>query len=164
MIVPAGRMERMPEPLAVRLRGAGVLTSLVGLCILLLVACGSGGARPQAQPSPGDSVFRGGDFDQLPRYPRSEMLNQPTKKDAVVAETFSVSNTNAQQVLQYYGDHLVGWTATVPVESIGPDAYRGAWTKGGRELLVSGSRAPTLSQNQPVVQYSLELGPIRPVP
>ncbi len=112
----------------------------------------------------GGSVFRGGDFDQLPRYPRSETLNQPTKQAAVVAETFSVSNTTPQQVLQYYADHLVGWTATEPVQSIGPDAYRGAWTKGTRELLVSGSRAPTLSQDQPVIQYSLELGPVRPVP
>ncbi len=154
----------MPEPQATRLRRAAVLTALIGLGALLLVACGSGGGRPQAQPSPGDSVFRGGDFDQLPRYPGSGTLNQPTKKADVVAETFSVSNTTAQQVLQYYGDHLVGWTATEPVQSIGPDAYRGAWTKGSRELLVSGSRAPTLSQNQPVVQYSLELGPIRPVP
>ncbi len=154
----------MPDPHAKRRRSEGALSVLVGLGALLLVACGSGGGGPQAQPAPGDTVFRGGDFDQLPRYPGSGNLNQPTKKADVVAETFSVSNTTPQQVLQYYTDHLVGWTATEPVQSIGPDAYRGAWTKGRRELLVSGSRAPTLSQNQPVVQYSLELGPTRPVP
>ncbi len=83
---------------AKRRLGADVLTVLVGLCALLLVACGSGGGGPQAQPAPGDAVFRGGDFDQLPRYPGSGTLNQPTKKADVVAETFSVSNTTPQQI------------------------------------------------------------------
>lgn len=154
----------MFERQATRLHRVGVLRTLVGLCVMLLVSCGSGGGRLQAQPSPGDSVFRGGDFDQLPRYPGSDTLNQPTKKADVVVETFSASNTSPQQILQYYADRLVGWTPTEPVQGIGPEAYRGAWTKGGRKLQVSASRAPTLSQDQPVAQYSLELGPIRPIP
>ncbi len=142
----------------------GLTAVVVLLGALLVGACASGATTKPAQPAPGDTVFRGGNFDQLPRYPRSQDLNQDTAKNGVVAQTFSVANTTPQQVLQFYGDHLAGWQVAEAARSIGSNAYRGAWVKGDRELLVSASGAPTLSQQQPVVQYSLELGPVRPVP
>ncbi|MFN2606571.1 MAG: hypothetical protein ABR511_01555 [Acidimicrobiales bacterium] len=153
----------MPGNPTMRRHPAARLLALVAMSAALLAACGSGGS-PQAQPAPGQTVFQGGDFDQLPRYPRSTSLNQPTQTAGVVAQTFSVPNATAQQIVQYYADHLAGWTVTEAVHSTGTQAYRGAWTKGDRELLVSGSAAPTLSQGKPVVQYSLELGPVRPLP
>ncbi len=144
-------------------RRPGILAPFTILAAVLLVACGPGGS-PQAQPSPDATVFRGGDFDQLPRYPRSETLNQPTEKAGIVVQTFSVPNAAPQTILQYYADRLDGWQVIEAVRAVGPDAYRGAWVKGDRQLLVSGGLAPTLSQDRPVAQYSLELGPVRPVP
>jgi hypothetical protein len=51
------------------------LTAMAVMLGALLVACGSGTTTKSAQPVPGDTVFRGGDFEQLPRYPRSQALN-----------------------------------------------------------------------------------------
>ncbi len=51
------------------------LTAMAVMLGALLVACGSGTTTTSAQPVPGDTVFRGGDFEQLPRYPRSQALN-----------------------------------------------------------------------------------------
>jgi len=36
--------------------------------------------------------------------------------------------------------------------------------KGDREVFIGANSAPTLSQQESVVQYSLELGPVRPIP
>jgi len=109
-------------------KGLGAVAALLGA--LLIGACGSVATTKPAQPAPGDSVFRAGDFDQLPRYPRSQDLNQDTAKNGVVAQTFSVANTTPQQVPQFYGDHLAGWQVAEAARSIGPNAYRGAWVKG----------------------------------
>ena len=128
---------------------------------LLLVSCGNGSKQPQAQPAPEVTVFRGGAFDQLPRYPRSDQLNQPVETDNVVTQSFSVPNATPKQVLDFYHDHLPGWNQMGAVQASGTDSYQGAWVKGDRELRVTATKAPTLSKGQPVVQYSLELGPPR---
>lgn len=140
-------------------RAAALL--IAGVALVLLAACGGGGGHPQAQPAPDVTVFRGGSFDQLPRYPRSDELNKAGETNGVVTQSFSVSNTTPEQVLTFYHDHLVGWSAVSPVEATGADSYRGTWVKGDKELRVTAAKAPTLSQREPVVQYSLELGPPR---
>ena len=85
------------------------LTAMAVMLGALLVACGSGTTTKSAQPVPGDTVFRGGDFEQWPRYPRSQALNNATAKNMVVAQTLSVPNTTPKQVLQFYTDQLAGW-------------------------------------------------------
>ena len=134
------------------------------MAVLLLASCGNGGGKPQAQPAPEVTVFRGGAFDQLPRYPRSDPLNQPVETNGVVTQSFSVPNASPQQVLDFYHDHLPGWQQMGAVQSAGTDTYQGAWVKGDQELRVSATKAPTLSKSEPVVQYSLELGPPRSTP
>lgn len=141
----------------------GICAAAAVFAAVVLGACGSSSSPPRAQPAPDVTVFRTGGFDQLPRYPRTQEVSQQTSKSGVVSQSFSVSNTTPEQVLQFYSDHLVGWQVTEPVHAVGTDVYRGAWVKGDRELLVTSSKAPTISNGEPAVEYSLELGPIRPL-
>ncbi|MFP5316708.1 MAG: hypothetical protein ACLGI2_00245 [Acidimicrobiia bacterium] len=131
---------------------------------VVATGCGGGDDNPEAQPAPDVTVFRGGVFDQLPRYPRSVDLATPTETAGVVAQTFSVRNASPREILDFYASRLDRWRVVEPVHQVGDDAFRGSWTRDGRRLQVSAGRAPAIDVEPPTVeppiaQYSLQLGP-----
>lgn len=132
---------------------------------LVAAGCGSGGRQnPEAQPAPDATVFRGGAFDQLPRYPRSDALGPASEASQVVVQSFAVPNAQPRQILDFYARELQSWTTVEPVTQVGDQAFRGSWEQRGRRLRVSAAPAPTVDPSAPkpdapTVQYSLQLGP-----
>lgn len=125
-----------------------------------LAACGDDRSKgPETQPAPDVTRFVEGEFDQLPRYPRSDAVGDRNEKDGVTARTFKARNATPQQVLEFYASQLKGWHQVEAPREIGSAAYRGVWTKDGRRLTVSATPAPGVSESDEVVsQYSLSLG------
>lgn len=147
-----------------RARRAALLGALAVL--LVLPACASG-STGDTQPAPGVTTFRGGAFDQLPRYPRSDAVGRPAEEGDVVSQSFSVPGAAPADILGFYEDRLQGWLLVEPIEEVGDDVYRGTWSRDGRHLMVSASPAPTLepaSPPRPITQYNLQLGPAAAVP
>ncbi len=128
---------------------------------------GEGGDRPRAQPAPGAADFRGGGFDGVPRYPRSEELGAAVETNEVVTQTFSVPNAAPREIVEHYEALFHGaWVMVEPVREVGDQAFRARWVDGeeDRLLQVTASPAPTIDDPAPapggvIVQYSLQLGP-----
>jgi len=122
-------------------------------------ACAAADRRDATQPAPDVTYFTEGDFEGLPRYPRSEVVSDRTEKDGFVTRSFAVRNAQPRQVLEWYADRLDGWPMTEPIHKVGATDYRAAWLKEGRRLQVSAAPAPGTEAGDPAVQYSLVLGP-----
>ncbi|MDP9403498.1 MAG: hypothetical protein M3P85_09215 [Actinomycetota bacterium] len=115
---------------------------------------------PEAQPAPGVTRFAEGEFDQLPRYPRSDPASDRTEKADSTARSFKVRNASPQQILDFYASRLEGWRPLEAPREIGKSTYRGVWTKEDRRLTVSAAPAPGFAEPDEVVsQYSITLGP-----
>lgn len=126
-----------------------------------LSACGND-ERRETQPSPDVTTFTSGEFDDLPRPPRSEEAGERTEVDGVVAQSFLVENTSPAAVLEFYRTTFAetGVAVVSPPEQIGVGTWRGMWRVGDRDLLVSATQAPTTTESDKVQsQFSLELSP-----
>lgn len=144
-------------------RSAGARRLLfLALAVGLLVACGGSQDEPEAQPSPGGTGFVEGRFDELPVPPRAEALGPRRETDGVLARSWSVRDTTPDEVLQFYETGLPDWTVTSAPRSIG-DGAQGLWRRGGEQLRVTATPAPTADQDEGAgtdpaeVQLSLQL-------
>lgn len=137
---------------------------LAAVVLVLLVAAGCGGdeQRPSTQPAPDETTFQRGDFEDLPRYPRSEPLGERTEKDGAVARSFEATGATPEAVVEWYRDNLARWQLDQPPAPIGERTYRGRWSRDAFFLVVSATAAPTLSNDDGSTvstQYSLSLEP-----
>jgi hypothetical protein len=141
--------------------GRAAVLAVVTAAVLALGACGDQD-QPEAQPTPGGVGFEEGDFDELPVPPRADPLGPRQEEEGVLARSWSVRNTTAAEVLEFYEQNLMdGWQQTTPTRQLG-DAYRGIWRSGDEELRVSATPAPAADQeerpeDQRLVQVSLQL-------
>lgn len=150
-------------------RHHGRLLTRVAVAALVwaaLGACGDDTTRDQeAQPAPEPTHFVDGKFSDLVLYPGSRPAGERTDDGDVVARSFVVRDVAPVAVMEFYESKLAeGWHQVEPVRKIGSDeteSYRGRWSREGRELLVSASRAPGLRSDAPsasvTTQYSLTL-------
>ena len=129
---------------------------------LTLTGCSSSGSRASTQPSPHQSTFAKGAFDDLPRYPGSTPVGAKRHPKGVTVQSFVVSSDVPQQVVSWFADHLTGWSVLQPPAPFGTEAYRAVWQRNDRRLLVSSGPAPTIEQQsvqqRPKTQYTLTLG------
>lgn len=134
---------------------------MLAVALAFLPACG-GDDRPATQPTPDETTFQRGNFDDLPLHPRSEPLGERTEKNGVVARSYSTTGATPEGVLTWYRDNLPGWRLDEPPAPIGADTYRGRWTRDSFFLVVSATAAPTLPNDRSeaiATQYSLSLEP-----
>ncbi len=138
------------------------LSGAAWLVVVLVAGAACGDDRRGAtQPAPDVSVFTHGDFEGLPRYPRSETVSGRSEKAGFVTRSFTVRNARPRQVLEWYARQLEPWPMTEAIHKVGATDYRAAWLKEGRRLQVSAGPAPGTEGGDPAVQYSLVLGPER---
>ncbi|MDP9072461.1 MAG: hypothetical protein M3N68_14480 [Actinomycetota bacterium] len=135
------------------------LAAWLPLVLAAGAACGGSEGRGATQPAPDVSFFTEGDFEGLPRYPRSETLSGRTEKEGFVTRSFAVRNARPRQVLEWYAEQLDRWPMIEAIHKVGATDYRAAWLKEGRRLQVSAGPAPGTEGGDPAVQYSLVLGP-----
>lgn len=142
-----------------------VLAPALLLALLLLGACGgSGDTDPEAVP--GDQVegFTGGAFDDLPRVPGSDVLQEPTDQDGATTGTFVVRDLSVEQVIDRLAADLVddGWTLVQGPLEVG-DAVRADLVDEPemRRLEISAFPATNLEDQSEfqgnAVQYSMVL-------
>lgn len=137
--------------------------------LLGVAACGgeadSGDATsgdPGALPAPNVTAFTGGTFDDIPRHPLGDPINERDNQDGVTVQSFLVRDTAPRDVIDYYQDVLAEQEMVGSIEETGENAYRGEWMLDGRILQVSTRLAPTGDQAQDrssdaQTQYSLIL-------
>lgn len=133
----------------------------LAVALALFAACG-GDERPETQPTPPETTFQRGNFDDLPLHPRSEPVGEKTEKDGVVARSFKTTGATPEGVLEWYQGNLPGWGLIEAPAAIGQGTYRGRWARDAYFLVVSATAAPTLpsdSGNGVSTQYSLTLEP-----
>lgn len=134
---------------------------------LAVFAVGCGGGTDDrttgAQPSPGVTTFEPGNFDEIPRHPRSEPLGERSDKEGVIAQSFSARDVRPSGVLEFYENRLENtWNLVSQPQEIGVDTYRGTWAKDNWILTVSATPAQTVdpdpaAQGTYFSQYSLSL-------
>lgn len=140
--------------------GLSILAATLAIGLAAAACGGRGAPGPEAQPGPDVTTFVEGEFDQLPRYPRSEPAGNRSEKAGTTAQTFRVENATAEQILDFYAGNLNGWEQVEAPHRVGSGSYRGVWQRGDRRLTVSAARAPTAGDEKEVVsQFSLSLGP-----
>jgi hypothetical protein len=119
----------------------------------------AGGADQGELPSPDVTQFTNGSFEDV-RLPRgAEEFSDKTERDGAISQSFVVSGTSPQQIMDFFSTSLTedGWQVAEPVSSRGTDSYAGAWTGGGRRLEVSALLAQGVENER--TQFSLVLLP-----
>ena len=141
-----------------------ILIGAVALVMLGALAGCSNGSSPTRGAEPrANGGFVSGTFEQIPTYPSSEPLGATAETAGTAARSYKVTGATPLDVLQWYRDHLTGWTiVTAPqAEQPGATAVRGVWRKGENSLTITADNAPTLKSpeaaGQNVVQYSLSV-------
>jgi len=148
-----------------RERGRGLIVAgAVGLMLVLVAGgCGNGSGPTRGAEPKRSGGFVNGVFEQVPRYPSSEPLGPTSETAGTVARSYKVTGVTPRDVLQWYRDHLTGWTVVTPPQAAEPGAtaVRGTWTRDSTTLTVSAENAPTLRSGEAialnVVQYSVSL-------
>ena len=145
-------------------RPARLAVAAVALSATLGACGGDAGDDEEAQPVPGATVFAEGGFDELPRYPGAEAAGEPTTRDDVTSQSFTIAATTPEQVMDHYEAELeqAGWTAVdAPARQGAESTYRGRWRQGERELVVSATEFSGFDEpgGTRTTQYSLSLGP-----
>lgn len=135
----------------------GTRAAAMGAVAALAMGCGSGG-HPRAQPAPGVTAFTGGAFDQIPLFPRSEPLGARNNTTTISQQSFQATGADAEQVVDWYRDHLNGWTVIQAPHGTGATDFAGEWEKGDRRLRVTAGPAPTLGPRS-TIQFSLLVRP-----
>ena len=136
---------------------------------ILAVAAGCDGdtdERAADQPVTGDTGLGYGNFDELPRYSRSEPLGPRTEKAGAVSQSFKAEGATPTEILAFYARRLeeAGWNVVEPVHQLGVGTVRARWAQPEWMLTVSANAAPTLNEpagaSQASSQYSLSLRPV----
>jgi hypothetical protein len=139
-----------------------VIVAMIG------IAAGCGGdsdERAADQPVTADTEFGYGNFDELPRYSRSEPLGTRTEKAGAVSQSFKAEGATPTQILDFYARRLkdAGWNVVEPVHKLGVGTVRGRWADPKWVLTVSASAAPTVTAPEGAIeeysQYSLSIRP-----
>ena len=140
-----------------------ILKRVLVVAMLALVANGCGGREQATQPSPVETSFEPGKFDDLPIYPRSEPLSGRNEKDGVVSRSYRSRGTSPQALLDFYADNLesVGWEPSNAANPSGSQ-YRGDWITDEYHLEVTAG--PIDDRQNPTsddytIQYNLVLRP-----
>lgn len=138
---------------------------LAAALAVAISGCGDGDDGPEAQPVPGASTFQEGNFDQLPRFPGAEGVEEPVVERDVTTQSFTTESATPGRVMDYYERELdeAGWRAAEPPQRIGAErTYRGVWQKGDQELVVSATTFAGFDDpgGGRTTQYSLSLGPL----
>ena len=115
------------------------------------LAPGAGGADPQLdapeddQQVVGDPAFVDGDFAQIPLPTTAEPYGDATVEDDVTVQSFEVTATSVNEVIDFYRGALEeqGWVAGQE-EATGeqpgsdlPAQIRATWTRDGQTLLIT---------------------------
>jgi hypothetical protein len=144
--------------------GVRIVIGALALVILATIGgCGNGSSPTRGAQPVANGGFVNGILDQVPHYPSSEPLGGTSETAGTVARTYKVTGATPRDVLQWYRDHLAGWSTVTPPEAEpgGATAVRGIWRKADTTLTISADNAPTLKSGeatgQNVVQYSLSL-------
>ncbi len=135
---------------------------------MLGIAAGCSGdtdERAADQPVTAGTEFGYGNFDELPRYSRSEPLGSRTEKAGAVSQSFKAEGATPTQILDFYARRLkdAGWNVVEPVHQLGVGTVRGRWADPKWVLTVSASAAPTVTAPEGAIQeysqYSLSIRP-----
>jgi hypothetical protein len=142
-----------------RVRRSIGITAVVGV-----VLAGCGNDPPDGAPEvPGATVLDDGVFDDLPRFPRSEVLGLPSSKAGVVAQSFRAEGASVDRVMTFFEGALTerGWLPAEPVHRA-PGPGRADYLRGEQRLELSAIDVEDRDGdvgNEAVVQYSLLLRP-----
>ena len=128
------------------------------------VLAGCGDDQPDvAQPVPDSLALDGVVFEELPQFPRSEVLGPRSSKAGVVTQSFRAKGASVERVMQYFEDALTerGWAPAEPIHRAdGPG--RADYLRGDHRLELSAIDVDDRDGdvgNETVVQYSLLLRP-----
>ena len=146
---------RLPRPFVIALV----------LAAALLAACGGDdaggvGSETGAQPQTQDARFVSGEFTGLPLPSGAQTFGSLTSDDGVTTQTYEVSGSTPERVLEFYDRELTadGWTAVQAPTKAGTTVYQGRWTdEAGRVLEVSSSPISVDDPDSGTTQFSLVL-------
>jgi hypothetical protein len=107
-------------------------------------------------PSPDQSVFVEGDFDQVPVFRAATPVQPVSTKDGTTTGSYETDTASAATVIDWYEQNLppLGWKIVDPVVESNPGTWRGDWLRDGRRLQVV---ATSLSGDATRTQLSLVL-------
>ncbi len=108
----------------------------VAVPCVALVGCGND--DPAAVPTPDQSIFVEGDFDDVPVFRAATPVQPPSTKDGATTGTYETDTASADTVLQWYEQNLpaLGWENVDAVVESSPGVWRGDWVRDGRRLQV----------------------------
>lgn len=155
------RLGRSPRLMARRI----AVLFIVAVLAMAASCDGDTDERAADQPVTGETAFGYGNFDELPRFSRSEPLGPRTEKAGAVSQSFKAEGATPTQILDFYARRLeeAGWNVVEPVHQLGAGTVRGRWAQPKWMLTVSASAAPTLNEPAGAIQahsqYSLSLRP-----
>lgn len=109
------------------------------LAPLVLIGCGDDDDGQDAQPSPFDSTFVEGSFDDVPLYGGASPIGPVSEtEEGVRTGSFAVNTAAPRTIIQFYDQQLpgLGWASVVPVQETSDDTWRGSWLREGRRLQI----------------------------
>lgn len=118
--------------------------------------------QQDAQPTPGSgTLFTAGDFDAIPVPRGATEQTDKTERDGAVSQSFTVSATSPQQIMEFFVVQLAerGWDNVEEVRSTGTDSYAAAWVQGQNRLEISALLAQGFEDER--TQFSIVLLPDR---
>lgn len=134
----------------------------LALAALVLAGCGEGDDDTSAQVGPGATSFVGATLDDVPVPPLAEPLGPARETDdGTRVRSWSVRDRSIEEVMAFYQD-LLQDRPVVDDVSDAPGAgtvLRGDWQLEDGVLRVTVQEAPTVGDEEPTVQLSLQLTP-----
>lgn len=122
-------------------------------------ACSDDADGAGTQPAPAVSTFEQGEFDDLPRHPRSEPIGPRSEMDGVVTQSFSATGATPEQVISFFTERLqeTGWTPAEPAHREDTPTRADFTLDDLRLELTATSLAGRTGPDEATVQYSLVL-------
>lgn len=141
------------------MRFAGLWVAVLAGLVLVVSACSSSSGSNATNPKA--SNFGTGRFEGIPLLDHTDPVGARTDRGGEITRSYKTTGFTTKQILDDYRTLLRsrGWTADGAAKKIGPDAYRGAWTRKGHQLVITASGAGGLNPktNQAAEQYNLML-------
>jgi hypothetical protein len=133
----------------------------LGLGVAGLLGCGDA-VDPDRQPRIGGERFVEIRFDDLFR-PSGAVAKERATVDLVQTETLSIEGVSPESVVKTYAQELTseGWTEVAAPEAKRDRSWYGAWTKMGRNVVVTAEEA-TPTEEGAAVPTEFELRFQRP--
>ncbi len=128
-----------------------VIVSLgLGLAAVGLVGCGDA-VDPDSRPRIGGERFEEIRFNDLFR-PDGAVAKERETVDLVQIETLSIDGVSPEAVVKTYAEALTGdgWTAVAEPEAKRDRSWYGAWTKLGRNVVVTAEEGTPTEEGAPV--------------